>query len=222
MKRAAVIAVLVAAAAIVVWRYPLFHIVRTDQVAAEGRSRTNQQAFDAAQFAETFWRERLLPSLGNAVNVEAFLSAYSDNPEQVRKQHGRSVGVSRQTLYLLQAGGTIVSVDKKGVGLALGDGTVGDIVLPTGPLFGNAVRDCTGLIRPGDFPNSQQFNDLSAELNRIVEAQVIEPLAKNAAVGQQVHVVGCVELSNSESEVKPLLLIPLQVRFDKPLRSFDR
>jgi predicted lipoprotein len=151
-----------------------------------------------------------MPSLGNALNVEVFQSAYSDNPQQVRKHHGRSVGVSRNTLYVLQGVGRIVSVDKKGVGVAIGDdGDEVDVVLKTEPVFGNAVRDCSGLLQHGDFPNSQQFNEVSAELNRAVESRVIEPLAKHAAVGDEILFVGCAELANDKTEVKPLRLVPL-------------
>jgi predicted lipoprotein len=223
MKRVVVIAVLVAAAAVVVWRYPLFHIVRIDEAASESRWGAIQPSFNARQFAELFWTERLMQSLGTALNVEVFQSVYSENPQQVRKHHGRSVGVSRQTLYVLQGAGHIVSVDKKGVGVAIGDdGDEVDVLLQTGPVFGNAARDCSGLLRPGDFPNSQQYNELSAELNRIVELRVIAPLAKHAAVGDQILFVGCAELANNVTEVKPLPLVPLRIQFDKPLEAFER
>jgi predicted lipoprotein len=217
MKRLAVIAVLVIVAAVIVWRYPLFHIVRTDQAAADSRWGALSPAFDAAQYAESFWSDKLVPSLEKAVNADELLSLYESDPQQARRKFGRSVGVSRQTLFVVQADGTIVSIDNNGVGVDIGgSGGEADILLETGPLFGNTVRDCSGLIRAGDFPNSQQYNELSVELNRIVETRTIAPLAKNAKIGQKVHVAGCAEVSNNESDVKPLSLIPLQIRFEKP------
>lgn len=45
--------------------------------------------------------------------------------------------------------------------------------LETGPVFGNVLRDGTGLLDVNDFPNSQDFNALSSEINRRVEEQVL-------------------------------------------------
>jgi predicted lipoprotein len=211
MKRLAIIAALVAAAALVAWFFPLFHVVRIEQAAANAA----QQEFNAAKFAEAFWNERLVPALDKAVDVEALLKALRENPTEARKQYGRTLGVSRQTVYLVQGSGTIVTVDKKAIGVALTQNVAeADIALQLGPLFGNAIRDVTGLIRPGDFPNSQHFNDLAAELNRLAETKVMTPLAADAKVGRLVQVIGCVELANDDEPDKPLPVIPVQVQFD--------
>jgi predicted lipoprotein len=211
MKRLAIIAALVAAAALVAWFFPLFHIVPIEQAAANAA----QQEFNAAKFADTFWNERLVPSFDKAVDVETLVKALRENPAEARKQFGRSLGVSRQTVYLVRASGSIVAVDKKAIGVALAQNAAeADIALPLGPLFGNAIRDVTGLIRPGDFPNSQHFNDLAAELNRLAETKVMTPLAADAKVGRRVRVIGCVELANDEEPGKPLPIIPVQVEFD--------
>jgi predicted lipoprotein len=211
MKRIVVIAVLVAAAGLIVWRFPLFRVVRIKDSAGV----VIQNTFNAAEFAESFWRERLIPSLDKAANVTELLTALEENRQRARERFGYSVGVSRNTLFVVQADGTIVTVDRKRVGVAIGDGEGEvDVVIETGPLFGNTVRDATGLLRAGDFSNSQQFNDISAELNRIVETKVIAPLAAEAKVGRRVHVVGCTELANNATMEKPLPLIPLQVRFE--------
>jgi predicted lipoprotein len=210
MKRVVVILVLIAIAALVVWKYPLFHIVRIDGPAAANGVET----FNAAQFADKLWRERLVPSLANAVTAEAFVESFKSDPKEVRTRLGRSVGISRKTLYVVQAGGTIVSADKNAVGIATKEGGEADIFLQTGPLFGNAVRDCSGLVRPGEFANSQHFNEISAELNRIVEMRVIEPLKRRAKVGQRIHVVGSVELADDTTELKQLPIVPLEFRFE--------
>jgi predicted lipoprotein len=210
MKRVVVIIVLVVAIGLVVWRFPLFRVVPIDNPAGV----VAQNTFNAAEFAETFWRERLIPSIADAVKAESLVTALRKNPQQVREQFGRTVGVSRNTLFVVQAEGRIVTVDKNSVGVAIGGGEEANILLPTGPLFGNTVRDATGLLRAGDFSNSQQFNDVSAELNRIVETQVVAPLAATAEVGRRVHVIGCTELASNTEATEPLSLIPLQVRFE--------
>jgi predicted lipoprotein len=109
----------------------------------------------------------------------------------------------------------VVSVTKKGIGLSLkSEGDEVDILLPTGLLFGNAVRDATGLLDASAFPNSQNFNDISTELNRIVEAQVLPELKSRAAIGRRVQFASCAEVVDEEKDLKPLVLIPVSVKVE--------
>ena len=54
--------------------------------------------------------------------------------------------------------------------------TNAEITLQTGLVFGDAIRDGTGLLNASDYPNSQDFNDISAALNHLVETRVLPDL----------------------------------------------
>jgi predicted lipoprotein len=190
------------------WVFPLFHVVRLDTMqAAEQRT-----AFNARTYVARFWQDRLLPSLEAAADAQTVLSAMDEDRPAALSKFGRKTGVGRNTLLLIQGTGTIVGVDAKGVGVSLMRvETIPDVVLHAGLLFGNSVRDATGLLNSSDFANSQQFNDLSTELNRHIELHVIPILKEKAAVGRQVRFVGCAEVSDNAGKVRPLTLIPLVV-----------
>jgi predicted lipoprotein len=210
MKRIAAIVGLLAAAAVFFWFFPLFHIVRIDPSNPD----QEQTAFNAAEFAKDFWTHQLTPALTSAAQADAVLAAINENPQQAREQFGRSVGLGRSYYYYLRGSGTIVSIDGQNVGVSVGEESkTADIVLPTGLLFGNAVRDATGLLDASEFPNSQNFNDISRELNRIVETLVLPPLKEQAKVGRRIHFVGCAEVRN-DRDLKPLTVIPLDVKFE--------
>jgi len=211
MKRAAVIlcALIVATAAL--WKFPLFHIVPIESHEAARRL----SAFNAAKFSQSFWDERLVKSLKQAADAGTVLAALRDDPQNAREQFGRKFGVSRSRLFLLQGTGTIVSIDKGGVGVALEEGAKeSDIVLETGLLFGNTVRDVTGLLNASEFSNSQDFNKISAELNRIVETRVTTKLKEQASLNRQIRFTGCVEVSDATPVATPLKIIPLEVSID--------
>lgn len=210
MKRPIALILLLLVVGALLWWLPLFHVVSLDKRRAE----KEQAAFSAAEYAKDFWTRKLPPALENANDAATVLAAARQDPEAAREQYGRSVGLGRTSLYFLRGSGTIVSVDKDAVGVAL-ERTEGapDLVLQTGLLFGNAVRDSTGLISPSDFPNSQNYNDLSNELNRIVETLVLPPLKEQAMVGRQLQFVGGAEVLN-DSDWQPLKLIPLEVHVD--------
>jgi predicted lipoprotein len=87
-------------------------------------------------------------------------------------------------------------------------------VVPLGLVFGNAVRDGTGLLSSGTFPNAQQFNDIAARLNQIVETRVLPELQRIAALGQSVKFVGCVDVADEERDLRPLKLVPVSVQLE--------
>lgn len=189
--------------------FPLFRIVPLEQVAAANTS----QKFDAKPFAMDFWSKQLVPSFEQATDAAELIPAIQNDPEMARKTFGKSVGIGRVYFYFLQGIGTVTSIDKSGVNLKITDNP--DIVLKTGLLFGNTVRDATGQLVAGKFANSQDFNAISKELNRIVEEQVQPELKKQAKVGAKIRFVGCAEVRASNKKILALTVVPLQVEFPK-------
>ena len=208
MKRAALFIGLPVLAGGLFWQFPLFHVVPF----ADQRASQYEAAFDAAQFAETFWSERLVPSLCDAPDARAVLAAFDKDPQVARNTLGRKFGIGRARLFLLRGSGTVVDIDRNRIGVALQAGTAEpDVMLHTGLLFGNAVRDASGLLDPSDFSNSQYFNDISTELNRLVEARVIPKAKEICLPGRTIHFAGCAEISDDEHHFRPLKLIILDV-----------
>ena len=194
------------------WRYPLFHIVRLDD---DGHSATRELVFNAKDFADSFWIEQLVPSLNQAPEAALLLTQLSENPHAAGEKFGRKVGMGRNRMFILRGSGTVVRLDKHGVGLSLEPaGTEPDVVLFTGMLFGNMVRDATGLLEAGEFSNSQHFNDISTELNRIVEERVMRVVKEQAAIGRELRFIGCAEAPGDAGNFRPLTVIPLEVHLE--------
>jgi predicted lipoprotein len=206
MNRAAAIVALVILVTALTWQFPLFHVVPLQ------KSTSPQQGaeYNARQFAEDYWQAKLQPHLTKAHDAASVLAAIQSDLAQARREFGRTVGLGRSSYYFLRGKGTIVSVENNKVGVALSEGAPApDLLITTGPVFGNAVRDAPGLLAAGDFANSQHFNELAAALNQLVEERVGRPLAKQAQVGREIHFVGCMEMLGDKA-TKSLKLIPLQ------------
>jgi predicted lipoprotein len=121
------------------------------------------------------------------------------------------VGLGSVYYYFIKGTGRIVSVEKDFVGLSLRDDQPAvQISLATGNIFGNAVRDGTGLLDVNEFANSQDFNAVSSEINRRIEEQVLPDLRQRAAIGAGVRFVGCVEIIE-ETDLRPLRIVPFIV-----------
>ena len=197
----------VAVVASLCWLFPLFHIVPLERAAKEKAAAT----FDPKAFAEKFWGEQLLTSLDKAVKAEVLLPAIQSNAAEAKRKFSRSEGVSESYTYFISGKGRVMAVSDDEVSLAATEGATNvEISLQVGLLFSNAVRDGTGLLSVNDYPNSQDFNAISEALNRIIEERVLPKLRKTAKVGAMISFVGCAEVNDEFTDLKPLKVIPLK------------
>lgn len=197
----------VVAAAGLCWAFPLFHVVPLRQATAQKEA----DVFSPAQFVEKFWNETLLKSLDKAVQAEVLLPAIQRDATAARKAHAHQLGLSDSYTYFVAGRGQVLTVAEDEISLAITPGaTNAEIVLLTGLVFGNTVRDGTGLLNVNDYPNSQDFNDISAELNKLIEMRVQPQLRERAKVGDTIRFTGCAEVSDESTDLRPLKLIPIQ------------
>ena len=188
------------------WLLPPFHIIPLGQEKKPAR-------FDPATFAREFWTGKLLPATGKATPLGDLLPLLATDPAAARKHFGRSPGISSSTYFFVQGSGEVIAVSKDRIQVrAAGGGTARSVELLTGLLFGNLVRDSSGLLDVNDFPNSQEFNAISTELNRLVETQVLPALRERAQVGKTVRFAGCLEVE-SGSVPETVAIVPVKVEW---------
>lgn len=148
-------------------------------------------------------------SLDRAVAAPVLFSAIRNDREAAKKQYARTVGIGSVYYYYVAGTGRVASVDDDSVALSLGDGGEIDIIIETSMIFGNAVRNGTGLVNVNEFPNSRDFNNISQELNRFVEERVLPPFRKAVKVGATVRFAGCAEIANEDKDLHPMRIIPV-------------
>lgn len=185
---------------------PLFHLVPL----RAARKQSTSAAFSAPAFVQKLWTEQFPISENRATNASALLADIRSDPKAARKKHARSAGMGTAYTYFLFGDGRILSVDQRGICLSLDPAASRvDVVIETGNIFGNAVRDGTGLLDVSDFQNSRDFNDVSSEINRRIETEVIPALRAKAAPGATVHFVGCAQIADEAVDLSPLRIVPL-------------
>ena len=190
------------------WLFPLFLVMPLEQAATEKAAAT----FDPKRFAQVFWEARLPYAFSNAVPAELLLSAIQTNAAEAKQKFSRSVGVSESYTYFLSGKGRVLSVTEDEVLLAVtSSATNAEVSLQLGLLFSSVVRDAPGLLNVNDYPSSQDFNAISEALNRIVEERVQPKLREQAKIGATIAFVGCAEVNDQSTDLRPLKVVPLQV-----------
>lgn len=193
----------------VCWLFPLFHTVPLQTAKAEQAA----GKFDATRFAETFWTNRLLPAVDKSVKADVLLAAIQGDRAAAKKKFARTVGFSDTYFYFLSGTGRVVSVSDDEVSLAITPGsTNAEVTLLAGLIFGDAIRDGTGLLSASDYANSQDFNDISSALDHLVETRVLPGLHQQAKIGAQISFAGCAEVDDEANDLQPLKVIPIQTK----------
>jgi len=208
-RKATILMATLALAVAFFYGFPLFHVVPIKQV----QQQLAAAKFDAGAFVRGFWVSKLLPATDSAIDLKTLLPALAKDPAAAAKQYGRSLGLGGTTVFLVRGVGHVTAIEEDDIRVAVdGMATGNEVSLSTGMLFGNTVRDATGLLDVSAYPNSEDFNDISTELNNVVETEVTPALRQNAVVGKAIHFTGCVEL---DEDAKPdnLQIVPVKVEW---------
>ena len=156
----------------------------------------------------------MLKSLDKAVEAEVLLPAIRADAAEAKKKFSRSLDVSDSYTYFISGKGRVLAVSDDEISLGMTDeAATAEVSLQTGLLFGNAVRDGTGLLNVNDYPNSQDFNGISEALNRLIEDRVLPTLRERAKTGAVIRFVGCAEVTDESTDLMPLKVIPIQAEF---------
>ena len=200
------LAIVLMLAAVFLSVFPPFHIRKLEAgTGAHGSSP------DIARRASEFWKSSLARPRVPPVDLQMLLQALSHDPAGSGREYGRRPGIGGPWFYLVSGTARVASVDRRGVWLEPGDGSGVAAVLQTGPIFGSALRDATGLVRFEDF-SSFDFNQLSEQFNHLSETLAQPALRRDARVGARVEFVAAGRLNINGGDGRTLLLAPIAVQ----------
>jgi len=190
---------------IVVSVWPPFRFVSLQAV----RQAEEERAFNPKDFARALWEDKLPSVASTAPSIVDVFDALERNAEDAAAKYGTVWGLGGSTFFMLQGVGRVVGMDDDGLEITI-DGVESStrVTLLTDNVFGNTVRNASGLIDPSEFPNSQDLNNVSIALNVIVMNEVLPALRESASVGARVRFVGCTAVRNVNS-ISELEIVPI-------------
>lgn len=175
------------------------------------RSSLLPKEFNPAAYAQNFWNTKLIPNLGKAVELSQLSEMLSMDSEKAFAAHSHALGIGNLRYFLVKGAGVVESINDDNVVISIqNEKGRHPVSLETEFIFGNAIRDATGLININEFNNTMDFNNVSAQINQIIREKVLPRFKKEISVGRQVEFVGAIEL-NKEHIDKALKVIPIQL-----------
>ncbi|GFE87749.1 DUF2291 family protein [Steroidobacter agaridevorans] len=168
------------------WVLPPFH-VRTLDAPAASVARDSGPSQSPAHSARELWKQ-MLGTQERAVPLSTLLAAFERDPGAAEQEYGRRIGHGGPAFFFVTGSGRVLESTRKGVVLEIAEHST-RVLLVTGPVFGNSLRDSTSLVQIGDF-DSFQFNALSAELNLLSEREVQPRIAALNRPGEVLNFTG--------------------------------
>jgi predicted lipoprotein len=177
-------------------------------------NQTGDKKFDAAGWTKKLWEEKLTPGLDSAIDLMVLIDKIQTNPTEAfdKYTHAMSIGNYRYALVKVPVFIEQVEPDDIKVHLLTNVDTTIGMILATEYIYGNAIRDASGLVDIRDFTNTTDLNNISEELNKIVRQSVLPPFKANVKVGDKVEVIAAVELNKEHINFKELELIPVRLK----------
>lgn len=170
-------------------------------------------AFDAAGYARDFWEKKLTPGLSKAVDLTVLTALLKTDKEKAFTEHSHALGIGNIRYFLVKGEGIVNDVDENEVKLEAGGS---EVRIATEYIFGNAVRDASGAIDINAFTNSMDFNNVSAEINKLIRENVVPPFKSAVKKGDRVVFHGAIELNREHLQLNDVEIIPVSLQIEKP------
>lgn len=203
---------IIAIVVILVVAYNSVYFKKLDEVKAS----LTAKEFNAAQYAQTFWNSKLTPNLNKAIDITQLTAQLSGDAAKTFETYSHALGIGNLRYFLVKGTGEIVSVNEDDITVSLKpDAGRQTVTIATEYIFGNAVRDATGLIDINEFSNTMDFNNVSAELNKIIREKVLPSFKSAVKKGDTIEFVGAIELNKEHLNLQKIEVVPIEIKISQ-------
>ena len=203
MKKGRKYSIVLAIVGIVIYSSVYFRPL--DQKLAEGKEIT----FDAKSFVDGIWENELFAAYDSAPDLSVLLDQLKSDPELTFELESKSLGIGNIGYFKVKGEGLVLNVNENNLMLLVGDQVV---ELETEFIFGNAIRDASGLIQVNDYDKTSDFNLISETINDKIRTEVIPGLRANVKKGNIVLFQGAIELNKAHLDLNQLEVIPVSIQ----------
>jgi len=164
--------------------------------------------FNATEYADDVWENKLPYTIDKAPEIITLVDFLRENKETAFNEYGRKLGISKTWYFLVRDKGVITAVEDEYLTVQLSNRE--QIRIATSFIFGNAVRDGSGVVDISVFVNMTQFNDVSIALNKRVKEEVVSYLKQSARTGMNLIFAGVLEINEDASDFNTLTVVPVK------------
>jgi hypothetical protein len=174
-----------------------------------GGTGIDTDTFDPKVYALSFLENDLPAVLERAPEADQILKLLVTDKDQALNGFAHVLGISRSYYFLVKGEGNIKSIENEYVTIETKDGNI--IKLATDFIFGNAVRDGSGLVDIDQFLNMTDFNNVSIEINKLIKERVIKGFKEQVRTDMQIRFSGAFEINMDDLNLSEVIMIPVSL-----------
>ena len=187
----------------------LFLSIRIEPLGSQDQQDT---VFDVAAYVDAFFADSLVERIDAAPEVCTLIDELSLATEDEWAVMGNQVAIGSKYCFLTRGNGIVARVDTDAVVLRLaGSDGPRNVRVATEYVFGNEVRDASGMIRLEDFDDLTVFNQLSEVINERIRTQVLPTFVNSVEVRDSVFVAGACCMNTRLRDMEDIELIPIEL-----------
>lgn len=171
--------------------------------------KAQKESFDFKAYADSIYYKGILKSK-KTIDLTTLIASVKSDQQAAFKNYGNRLGIGNSAYFMIKSTGKILDI-KDGI-YTIADEKNGIIFIDTKYIFGNALRDASGLVKLTDFKTNAQFNTVSESLNDIVRNEVVPKEIKKVKIGDSISFSGAIKLSKKQTLFTNLLIIPSQIK----------
>lgn len=169
----------------------------------------NEISFDAKDYVEGIWGNELRMVYKDAPDIALLIDSLEQNTVAAFETYGYALGIGNIGYFRVQGVGLVTAVNNNNVLLQVGSHV---IEVETEFVYGNAIRDASGLVKLNDYDNSSDFNSISESINEKIRKELIPEFRSKVKIGDKVRFEGAIELNKAHLKLSRIEVIPITLQ----------
>jgi predicted lipoprotein len=168
--------------------------------------------FNASAYADKLVKEVIADS-SKLVTFDQLIAEINKNKQNAFAQYGHALAIGSTRYFMTKEEGNVLEVKDSEVLLETKEKKV--LRIATEFVYGNAIRDASGKVRLTDFSNTNDLNNISSEINKLVRSSVLPNFKATVKKGDKVNFLGALELNEDHLDLTDIELIPLRLSVNR-------
>lgn len=169
------------------------------------------ETFDHVTYAQNYVNEELPTVYTDAIPLPELVQRLQSDKQGAFDEWSNAIAVGNIGYFLIQFTASVEDKSDDEYLLAISDELI--VRLQTEFIYGNAIRDASGLIDNKEFQNTSDLNAIAAEVNKMIRNTVIPPFKEKAKVGDTLQVIGAMEVNKKFPPTNQFKVLPVQIKF---------
>ena len=167
---------------------------------------------DVVAMVKDVWEKKLPSKIKTAMDIDSLKNLIATDPKTAFSHYTHSLALGNYKYALVKGHASVKEVNKDDITIQVEGSVPFAASLETEFLYGNTLRDALGIFDLKDFPNTEDLNKVSKQLNEIVKKEVVPILKSKLKVGDQFNFVGAIQLNEAHIHFEGLEIVPLSIK----------